>query len=57
MLQKINKSLNNLYNFSGYIDAFFLILIAALDILTILLENMLLLMILDFNIRFLRSFQ
>ena len=29
MLQKINKSLNNLYNFSGYIAAFFLILIAA----------------------------
>ena len=28
MLQKINKSLNNLYNFSGYIAAFFLILIA-----------------------------
>ncbi len=29
MLQKINKSLNNLYNLSGYIAAFFLILIAA----------------------------
>ena len=29
MLQKINKSLSNLYNFSGYIAAFFLILIAA----------------------------
>ena len=28
MLQKINKSLNNLYNFTGYIAAFFLILIA-----------------------------
>tara|TARA_Y100001970_G_scaffold136911_1_gene168476 strand:- start:8200 stop:8688 length:489 start_codon:yes stop_codon:yes gene_type:complete len=28
MLQKINKSLNNIYNFSGYIAAFFLILIA-----------------------------
>ena len=28
MLQKINKSLNNLYNFAGYIAAFFLILIA-----------------------------
>ena len=29
MLKKINKFLNNLYNFSGYIAAFFLILIAA----------------------------
>ena len=28
MLQKINKSLNNLYNCSGYIASFFLILIA-----------------------------
>ena len=28
MLQKIHKSLNNIYNFSGYIAAFFLILIA-----------------------------
>ena len=28
MLQKLNKSLNNIYNYSGYIAAVFLILIA-----------------------------
>ena len=29
MLIKINKHLNNLYNFSGYLAAFFLILVAS----------------------------